>query len=326
MRKPVWLVSCFALLVFCLTASLWAQQGGQNEHIEKLKSGDSSIREEGVEEIAKERSKVVRALIAILNAEGIMAVNQADLIYAEKGDANIYDNVAKLEHNRSVGVAAIEVLADMRAEEAAELLAQYIYFRARTPSKSNVRLARESMPTEKDWPAVVALMKIGKVCTEPMMSVYLKDLSVGHYLNVETVLLNILGSRKHPPEEYNDRTIDQHELHTLNKRLSAHSFISSYLLDETDDVKRAKLQVILDSLKKGVSAQKEYYKEHYGREFPAQPDQPPDEQPHHENTKPQIATSRQIIVKKTTEWLVIPLVVLSVVLAGAVVFLLLRRK
>jgi hypothetical protein len=325
MRKLVRLASHIVIFLICLASWLWAQQRGHDELIEKLKSGDSAVREKGIEEIAEERKKTITAVTALLNTEGVAAVNRADLTFAEKRDPNIYDNVADLEYNRSVGVVAIQVLGEMRAEEAAELLAHYIYFRARTPSKSKVRLARD-MPTDKDWPAVVALTRIGKTCAEPLMSVYIENLSVKHFHNVERILLNVLGTWKTPPEEYSDRTIDQHELHTMNERLNAHAFVSSYLSEGMDDGKKAKLQIILYWLDKAISDQKEYYKKHYGPEFPEPAAQPPREQPQREEPKAQSTTPRQEPEVETIEWLVIPLAVVSVALAGAVVFLLLRRK
>jgi len=325
--KKLEVVNYTTILLLLFTSFVFAQDSFQIRPKEKLTSNNPSIREQGIKDIVNEREKIIKEVLSILSSQEVMLVNQADIKYKERKDWNIYNEIKDLEYNRAIAVDAIKVLGELRAEEAVELLAQYIYFRAETPSKSRIKLGKESMPSGDYWPAVVALKKIGKPSANSVIKYYLDELSPKHLANVENVLLKVLSTWNLPPKEYNNRTIKQHELFNLNKKLNVHTFVSSFLFKETDNTKKVKLEALLDSLEKGISAQKNYYKEHYGQDLLIPSKNFQNNQQQQKEPKPNIPADEKYKESENNNvWIIILLAIISIFLAVLVIVLLVRGK
>jgi len=134
-------VKASAAMVLAIT-SLGVEGQGQMDAIGKIRSSNLALQEEGERELLQQRKELISSLINIL----------------EQGDKN-----AKRE-KRSSQVAAINVLGEMRATQAVDILVDYIEFRA-----SDELIMHRLTPPSEVFPAVKALIKIGKPSLPPVL-------------------------------------------------------------------------------------------------------------------------------------------------------------
>ncbi len=192
--KILCVVGASAAMILAVT-SLGVEGQGQMDAIGKIRSSNSALQEEGGRELLQQRKELISSLINIL----------------KQGDKN-----AKGEKRSSL-VAAINVLGEMRATEAVDILVDYIKFQAIDELIIFDRLT----PPSEIFPAVKALIQIGKPSFPPVLRALKESTDEDVILlrwNSGWIILKVLG------------------------RKLGRTYLEDALQSETDPKKRARIE------------------------------------------------------------------------------------
>lgn len=199
--KILRVVGASAAMVLAVTF-LGVEGRGQMDAIGKIRSSNLALQKEGGRELLQQRKELISSLINIL----------------KQGDKNAEGE------KRSSLVAAIDVLGEMRAIEAVDILVDYIKF----PASDKLVVFYKIIPPSEIYPAVKALIKIGKPSLPAVLRVLKESTDEKDVIlltNSGWIISQVLG-------------------HKIGK-----IYLEDALQSETDPKKRARIEDLLNLFK-----------------------------------------------------------------------------